>query len=75
MTRPATCPKCSGRMEEGFVLDRTYGANLQASWVEGRPAKSFWAGMKLKGLVNLPITTFRCSGCGYLESFAPTSYS
>ena len=65
-----TCPKCSGRMEEGFVLDRTYGANLQSTWVGGRPAKSFWTGFKLRGQVTLPVTTFRCSGCGYLESYA-----
>ena len=57
MTSHKTCPKCSGRMEEGFVLDRTYGANLQSTWVGGRPAKSFWTGFKLKGQVTLPVTT------------------
>ena len=70
MTRSATCPKCSGRMEAGFVLDRTYGANLQATWVEGAPTKSFWTGLKIGRLVSRPVTTFRCSSCGYLESFA-----
>jgi hypothetical protein len=70
MTRSATCPKCSGQMEEGFVLDRTYGANLQASWVEGVPAPSFWTGVKMKAQEQLPVTTFRCSTCGYLEPFA-----
>ena len=70
MTRSGTCPKCSGQMEEGFVLDRTYGANLQASWVEGVPTTSFWTGVKTKGREQLPVTTFRCSSCGYLESFA-----
>jgi hypothetical protein len=70
MTRPATCPKCSGRMEEGFVLDRTHGGNLQATWVRGEPVKSFWTGLKLKRESMVPVTTFRCSGCGYLESFA-----
>jgi hypothetical protein len=70
MTSAKTCPKCSGRVGEGFVLDRTYGANLQSTWVGGRPAKSFWTGLKLKGQGTLPVTTFRCSGCGYLESYA-----
>jgi predicted nucleic-acid-binding Zn-ribbon protein len=74
MTLPVKCPKCSGRMEEGFVLDRTYGANLQATWVEGSPTKSFWTGVQVRGRQRLPVTTFRCSSCGYLESFAaPTS--
>jgi len=71
--RLATCPKCSGRMEEGFVLDHTYGAYLQAMWVEGAPAKSFWTGLKIKGRIKLPVTSFRCSGCGYLESFASST--
>jgi predicted nucleic-acid-binding Zn-ribbon protein len=70
MTSTKTCPKCSGRMEEGFVLDRTSRANLQSTWVGGLPAKSFWTGLKLKGLATIPVTTFRCSGCGYLESYA-----
>jgi predicted nucleic-acid-binding Zn-ribbon protein len=70
MTPNKTCPKCSGRMEEGFVLDRTHGANLQSTWVAGFPTRSFWTGLKLRGLPTLPVTTFRCSGCGYLESYA-----
>jgi hypothetical protein len=73
MTQPTTCPKCSGHMEPGFILDRApgAGAKLQAKWVEGPPTPSFWAGrVKLEGREPVPITTFRCSGCGYLESFA-----
>ncbi|MEP6963802.1 MAG: hypothetical protein ABI995_17130 [Acidobacteriota bacterium] len=39
MTRPvsAKCPKCESSMEEGFILDNTYGARLQTEWVEGEP--------------------------------------
>ncbi|MGI8400903.1 MAG: hypothetical protein ACR2NS_04755 [Gemmatimonadaceae bacterium] len=55
------------------MLDRTYGANLQETWVEGPPGKSFWTGLKIRRKVSLPVTTFRCSGCGYLESFAPAT--
>ncbi len=74
MTRPPTCPKCSGQMEEGFVLDQTYGANVQATWVEGPATRSFWTGVKLKGRERVPVTTLRCVRCGYLESYAmPTA--
>lgn len=66
----STCPKCGGRMDEGFVLDHTYGANLQAAWVEGQPRRSFWTGLKLSGSAQHPITTCRCARCGYLESYA-----
>ena len=67
------CPKCSAEMDEGFALDHTYGANMQAAWVEGRPRRSFWTGVKLAGAVQHPITMYRCTGCGYLESYAVIS--
>ena len=57
-------------MEAGFILDSTYGANLVSQWVEGIPLRSVWTGVKLKGRRKLPIVTYRCSKCGYLESFA-----
>ena len=73
MTQPMTCPKCSGHMESGVILDRAMGgANLQAKWVEGPPTPSFLPGgrVKMQGREPVPVTTFRCDGCGYLESFA-----
>jgi hypothetical protein len=72
MTQSMTCPKCSGHMESGFMVDRAGGAaNLQAKWVEGEPTPRFWFhGVKMQGREPIPVTTFRCDGCGYLESFA-----
>lgn len=64
------CPKCGGVMEEGFLRDITHGATVQTTWIEGTPVASFWGGVKLRGLVQLPVTTLRCAGCGYLESYA-----
>ena len=68
--RSLTCAKCGGTMEDGFVLDNTYGARLQSGWVEGEPERSFWTGVKVKGKELLPIITWRCPRCGYLESYA-----
>lgn len=65
------CVKCGGEMEGGFILDNTYGARLQSEWVEGAPERSRWTGVKLTGKELLPILTFRCARCGYLESYAP----
>ena len=65
------CVKCGGEMEEGFVLDNTSRARLQSEWVEGAPERSRWTGVRLKGKEQLPIVTFRCPRCGYLESYAP----
>lgn len=64
------CPKCDSSMEEGFILDNTYGARLQSEWVEGEPDVSRWTGLKLKGHEHVPIATLRCTRCGYLELYA-----
>jgi hypothetical protein len=64
------CPKCSRAMEEGFVVDHTHGGYAQGEWVEGPPRRSFWSGLNLSGKERYPVTTFRCTGCGYLESYA-----
>jgi predicted nucleic-acid-binding Zn-ribbon protein len=70
MTEP-TCPKCSADMEEGFVLDHTYGTRMPAEWVEGKPVRSFWQGVKVPKGANHAVIASRCTRCGYLESYAP----
>ena len=57
-------------MEPGFVLDQTQGGYRPSDWVEGAPEPSFWTGLKLRGHERRPVTTYRCTGCGYLESYA-----
>jgi hypothetical protein len=64
------CPKCGAPMEAGFVLDQTYGAMTQSAWIGGLPERNFWTGLKLKGHQRLPVTTYRCQACGFLESYA-----
>lgn len=66
---PPTCPKCDGDMVEGFVTDNTYGSMNPSSWAEGTPKPSFWGGTK-QPKTTLPITTYRCTNCGYLEAYA-----
>jgi hypothetical protein len=65
-----SCPRCQGRMEEGFVVDEGYGSRTVSAWIEGVPIKSFWSGLKTKGKRRLPIQTWRCMRCGVLESYA-----
>jgi hypothetical protein len=57
-------------MEEGFIKDETHGAVHASKWVEGSPEKSFWTGTKTRGKKQVQVRTFRCTRCGYLESFA-----
>jgi predicted nucleic-acid-binding Zn-ribbon protein len=64
------CSKCRSEMEEGFIADVTYGGVVTSKWIEGEPEKSFWTGTKTKGKRQVEILTFRCTNCGYLESYA-----
>jgi hypothetical protein len=68
--RAPGCAKCGRAMEAGFVLDHTHGAVMQSVWIDGAPERSFWTGVKTKGRRRLPVTTYRCPKCGYLESYA-----
>ncbi|WP_066794385.1 hypothetical protein [Sphingomonas soli] len=69
MQKPGPCPKCGSSFTEGFIVDETYGAHGVSNWVEGQPVKSFWSGIKLPR-EKVPVRTFRCNRCGFLESYA-----
>jgi len=74
---PATeskCPKCNGDMQQGFVMDNSYRSHLVSHWAAGEPHKSFWTGTKTPGEGLIPIGTFRCRACGFLESYALPGY-
>lgn len=66
------CPKCNGEMEQGFILDhKDYASGFVSQWQPGEPKKSFWRGVKAsKEGPQYEITAYRCSDCGYLESYA-----
>lgn len=58
-------------MGPGFLLDRGEGDRKRVvQWIEGDPQKSFWTGLVTAKRVMLPVATYRCTGCGYLESYA-----
>jgi hypothetical protein len=70
-SRSLTCPRCSGTMEPGYVIDEGYGTRTVANWVAGEPERSIWTGLKLRGKSKVAVTSYRCRRCGYLESYAP----
>jgi hypothetical protein len=72
-----SCPKCTGRMAEGFALERGhYNTPGIGSWVDGPwvppPKKmlAFGDPLRLRERQQWPITGYRCTSCGYLESYA-----
>ena len=64
------CLRCSAEMDEGFIMDATYGANLVARWVAGAPEPAFFRVTKVRGKEMRKLETYRCPKCGYLESYA-----
>jgi predicted RNA-binding Zn-ribbon protein involved in translation (DUF1610 family) len=66
------CPRCGGSMEVGFLMDASVarGYAEPTRWAEGQPIPSIWSGVKNK--VRRRVDTYRCTECGYLESYAVT---
>jgi Domain of unknown function (DUF6487) len=77
MNADVSCPKCKARMEEGYVLDRAHNdapAWYAPSWVEGawvqHTVKDRLFGVVLRDRRQLPVSSYRCTSCGYLEAYA-----
>jgi predicted nucleic-acid-binding Zn-ribbon protein len=64
------CPKCSGEMIEGFVVDESVGTYRVSKWQEGKPKERWLSGAKVDTMNLIKVRTYRCAGCGYLESYA-----
>jgi len=43
---------------------------MAASFLPGAPKVSRWFGLKVDKKNLVPISTWRCGRCGYLESYA-----
>ena len=70
MEPTTVCPKCNGKLVEGFIPDSNPGMVFVNTWVEGPPEKSFIRGTKIEGKRRFYASTYRCEKCGYLESYA-----
>jgi predicted nucleic-acid-binding Zn-ribbon protein len=70
MSNATNCPKCAAEMEDGFIIDFTHGNRLVSTWIEGEPKSSFWTGVVINRGQQYPVQSFRCTACGFLESYA-----
>ena len=77
-TESIRCPKCNGLMVQGFIID-WQGRQLSrvSNWVEGAPGKPSWFGQIVPAPAEkrIPVGTFRCSACGFLESYAHPEFA
>ena len=73
---PATeCPKCSGRMAEGFIADYQHADVKPSAWVEGTPHGGLFRTAKFPKSAKHTVATYRCERCGYLESYAELTHN
>ena len=66
-----TCLRCGGEMEEGFLLEVTDSGKKTTKWVEGAPERSVWVGLKTGQRRVLPLKSYRCAACGFVDLYAP----
>lgn len=72
------CPKCDGEMVSGYVYGRSNVVAIVNYWVERESMKKSWIGSMFtespdessKAADAIPVATFRCQSCGFLESYA-----
>ena len=75
-TEAIRCPKCDGVMVQGFIFDRADGGQRRViNWVDGAPDKAFWTVTRVPEEKCVPVGTFRCSTCGFLESYAHPEFA
>jgi hypothetical protein len=75
---PSSCSKCGGNLAQGFSA-QFIPCSIYAIvdyWVAGEPQKT-WRGAKLpRGKDQyIPIAHFRCTNCGFLESYASPEFA
>lgn len=75
MSVASTCPKCKGAMVQGHSVEFTSANILVGFWIEG-PARKSWLGAQVPPEeARIPIAHFRCSSCGFLESYARSEFA
>ena len=65
-----SCSKCSGQMEEGLVVDLNYKGAIPSMWVEDQAREGAASGAVDTHKRKVKTITYRCSNCGFLDSYA-----
>lgn len=62
------CPKCRGRMTQGYLFLPDTGGRVK--WMDGAPG--FWKSMMGIGAKSAELTCKRCGSCGFVEFHVDT---
>lgn len=74
-TEANRCPKCNGEMVQGFICGREGPNRVVSTWAEGAPENGGWLFRQVRAGKCVPVGTFRCSACGFLESYARPEFA
>ena len=69
MALKLNCSKCNSDMQQGVVVDLSYAGILRSMWVEDQADKNV-AGTADTHKRKVKTITYRCSNCGFLDSYA-----
>ena len=72
------CPKCNGEMMQGFTCGREGPNRVVLTWDEGMPKAVGWLFRQVRKVPrdkSVPVGVFRCSACGFLESYARPEFA
>jgi hypothetical protein len=69
------CPKCKGEMVQGFLFESEGPMRMVSTWVKGAPEKSWFGSAKIPAEKCVPVGTFRCAACGFLEFYARPEFA
>jgi hypothetical protein len=61
-------------MEQGFHIDMAGGERYVGRWAPGPPQKTFIGRTRVPTGV-LPIGSYRCQTCGFIESYARPEFA
>ena len=64
------CSECNSHMQQGVVVDMSYAGILRSMWVEDQAENSVIAGIPDHHKRKVNTITYRCSNCGFLDSYA-----
>ena len=69
-------------MESGSLIDRSHVATFVGIWARGKPKKHWWYSLQTNNAITLPkssdlipVGTYRCKSCGFLESYAREEFA
>jgi len=74
------CPRCAGQMEFGHLVEHVHLTSsaertVQARWAAGPLVRSpLRTEDSLQPVQYMRVDTYRCTGCGYIESYALEPY-